>query len=200
MWKREFGPMHQALRAYPNGTWRDFYRGREGDDYRHYLHKQYRPFFDAIVGEVKPGDILLEVGCGLGTVTHNMHHFGPKGLTLVCMDRDQEMVRHARESLHGTAKVIRGDISRDTYIHANVIHGHGVLEHMDDTTIAQTLMAHGASGARVAIHYVPGNGHGKPSFGDERLYPLAWWQNNWGPTESFAFNGGKDYVLIWRFA
>lgn len=181
-----------------NSPWMEFYKDRIGSRaYEKHVADTYGPFLDAVHREWRPGEVSLEVGCGMGTVSKilgmNAHH------TRVAIDLDQQMVQVARGNLLGIAKVLHGDMRSCNWVKANCIHGHGVLEHLDDLGIYRTLEAHQQTGARVAIHYVPGEGHRVPSFGDERLLPLSWWIDKWDATEAFTFNEGKDYVLIWRF-
>jgi hypothetical protein len=183
-------------------TWTEFYAGRDTKQYRDYVRKQYAPFIDAVTREIFPlaqhCPVILEVGSGLCTVTQLIEPYTCTS-TLVCMDIDQEMVRQTRVTMRDRAHVIHADMRTASWIRADVIHGHGVLEHLSDASIARTLAAHKASGAKVAIHYVPGEKHKAPSFGDERLMPFGWWIDKFNPTEAFEFNDGKDYVLIWRF-
>jgi hypothetical protein len=81
----------------------------------------------------------------------------------------------------------------------DVIHSHGMLEHFSDGDIQRVLFAHEADGVRAAVHYVPGDKYEKPSYGDERLLPLSYWQDVHRPTKAFSFNDGFDYCLMWRF-
>lgn len=191
------GPQGHRLKEAAS-PWFEFYKDRIGSKtYEKHVARAYAPFLDAIHREWRPGDASLEVGCGMGTITkilgRDNHH------ARVAIDLDQQMVSVARGNLLGVAKVLHGDMRMCDYVRAGVIHGHGVLEHLNDYDIYRTIESHRQSGARVAIHYVPGAGHIMPSFGDERLMPLEWWKDKWDTTEAFTFNEGKDYVLIWRF-
>jgi SAM-dependent methyltransferase len=192
----------KRLRVVSHGSpsqWYDFYHDRIGKaEYRRYVARQYKPFLDAIHQEASPGDCLLEVGCGMGTITHILREYA-RFRPMVALDNDQKMYHVARRELHGMALVVHADMRDCDWVTADVIHGHGVLEHLDDHDIYRTLEAHSRSGAKAAIHYVPGIKHGSPSFGDERLLPLEWWVDKWDVDEAHTFNDGKDYVLIWRF-
>ncbi len=183
--------------------WREFYKGREGPGYKNYVRNQYKPFLDAIrkaLDEAVRRETVLEVGCGLGTISHILtrHPDYRQGNTYLAIDSDLQMVLEAKRQLAGV-RVLHCDMRHHGWLKADIIVGHGVLEHLSDLGIYQTLEAHERSGARVAIHYVPGMGWGKPSFGDERLETFHWWMDKWEPTEGISFNGGKDYCFIWRF-
>lgn len=192
------GPRLREASCRFKSPWLNFYWDRIGDTgYEAYVARQYEPFLNAIHREWRPGEVSMEVGCGLGTITkilgRNNYH------TRIAVDLCQHMVEVAKGNLLGIAKVIHADMRTSSWLKADVIHGHGVLDHLSDHDIYRTLEAHRKSGARVAIHYVPGELHGKPSFGNERLPPVQWWEDKWDTTEAHTFNGGKDYVLLWRF-
>lgn len=79
----------------------------------------------------------------------------------------------------------------------DTIHSHGVLEHFDQEDV-KTIIKNQLAAAEVLVHYVPGNKHKTPSFGDERLLSLDEWKKMVRPTHAFAFNDDHDYVLIWN--
>lgn len=200
--------IEQAKLGSPNcnakGTWPEFYKGRDTGSYRAYVARQYGPFIVAVQREVEAAEnpeSVLEVGCGIGTITRILtgYKLVHRRNTYLGLDRDPMMREIAQRVLEGRARVLQGDIRYSGWLRADIIHGHGVLEHLDDLGIYLALEAHKRSGARVAIHYVPGDLHGTPSFGDERLMSIQWWVNKWEPDEHTSFNGGRDYVLTWRF-
>jgi SAM-dependent methyltransferase len=185
-------------------SWVEFYEGRDTGTYRNYVRRQYKPFLDAIrieLDRAQGPETVLEVGCGIGTISHILTRHGDRRYdnTYLALDSDPRMLATAEGYIGDRCRVIRGDMRSHAWLKADIIHGHGVLEHLDDHGIYQTLEAHQRSGARAAIHYVPGAGWGKPSFGDERLLPFHWWVDKWEPHEAISFNGARDYVLIWRF-
>lgn len=181
-----------------DNPWRKFYRGREGDSYRRYCNKRYEVFLSQLHREIRARDTVLEVGCGVGTMSWLLSQHNQDN-TLVALDRDQQMVAEAKTQLEGRALVLHADMRNSGWVRAEVVFGHGVIEHLCDLDIYRTLEAHRRSGARVAIHYVPGANYGNQSFGDERLLPLSWWTEKWDTDDAFTFNGGLDYCLIWRF-
>lgn len=190
-------------------SWAEFYADRIGDPgYRKYVSRQYQPFIDALMEEVRKGhsdkQTVLEVGCGMGTITHILQHrwarkYGGWVPSFLASDIDQGMLDVARKQLGLRARLFHSDMRTDRWLKADIIHSHGTLEHLSDHDIYRTLEVHAATGARAAIHYVPGDLHREPSFGDERLLPLEWWVDKWDPDDAFAFNEGKDYCLTWRF-
>jgi SAM-dependent methyltransferase len=184
--------------------WVDFYRGRFlSRDYLHYANGRYAPFLDAIRRYMKQGDRVVEVGCGLATITKLLIQGRSKRpwVGFRAYDLSPDMVALAKENLSedGDYPVLVGDMRDRLSCYPDIIHGHGVLEHYSDEDIRRTIEAHSWSGARVALHYVPGEGYEKPTFGDERLMGISEWKRIAQPTEVEPFNGGNDYTLIWEF-
>jgi SAM-dependent methyltransferase len=80
------------------------------------LYKASRPDYpEALVDDVvalanvKPGDVVLEVGCGTGQATKS---FAARGLQIVAIDPGPEMIRAAREALVNFDHV---DLSESTF-------------------------------------------------------------------------------------
>lgn len=101
----------------------------------------------------------------------------------------------ARRFHKSNVSVIALDARRVPTVFADVVHSHGMLEHFDDHTIRDVILAH--SHARVQVHYVPGL-YDEPTFGDERLLPAEAWMDICAPDRIVKFNGGLDYALIFE--
>ena len=50
-------------------NWFDFYKHRDPARYLAYARRRYEPFLAIIQAYMQPNDILLEAGCGMGTIT-----------------------------------------------------------------------------------------------------------------------------------
>jgi len=180
--------------------WEEFYKGRLLDPgYQQYVRERYKPFLGAIIERAKLGDRIVEVGCGLGTITRVLADSmirANQGFR--AYDLNPYMVRYARQTLSDGYPVEVGNAFFPTNCKPDIVHSHGMLEHFTDDQIGKVIQAHIKDEARHAVHYVPGDKYEVPSFGDERLMPLEFWKE-FGPTEAFAFNDGYDYCLIWDF-
>jgi trans-aconitate methyltransferase len=178
-------------------NWPHFYSARRlGDSYVQYCRERYKPFINAIHDWTPPQQSLLEIGCGMGTITqifaeYYLHHY--------LLDSDADMLNMARCRLNRyrhKMTFIKGDARDHDYSPYSVhtIHSHGVLEHHSDDDILW-IVKQAAKHCTVQIHYVPGL-YDKPSFGDERLLPITHWIELLNPIETFTFNGALDYGLI----
>jgi trans-aconitate methyltransferase len=182
-------------------AWAEFYKGRLlSKGYQDYARERYRPFLESIVSHIKEGDRVIEVGCGLATITLLLAGMKRPWCGFRCFDLCPDMVGLARINL-GESKypVDQGDATVPTNHKPDIVHSHGLLEHLDDDTIVRIIEAERADGARAAIHYVPGEKYEKPSFGDERLMSINDWQRICSPTKITTFNDEHDYTLEWVF-
>lgn len=180
--------------------WAEFYKGRLlSDGYRQYAAQRYAPFLDCIRQNLKRGDRVVEVGCGLATMTALLaeNRTQRPWVGFRCFDINQDMVAYARQNLHEGYPVDVGDARLPTHVKPDVVHSHGMLEHFSNDDIRKVIQAHRDDGARIAIHYVPGDKYETPSFGDERLLPVRAWQEIANPSAVLTFNDGYDYAMIW---
>jgi hypothetical protein len=76
---------------------------------------------------------------------------------------------------------------------SNIITSFGLLEHFKDGEV-RDLVADFKGYHQV--HYVPLEGHGQPSFGDERLLSLSHWRDLLDLQHYETFNQGKDLVFV----
>lgn len=178
--------------------WATFYEGRASMNYLLYARERYRPFLDAIRSRIKTGDVVLELGAGVGTITRALIgarcHFWATDL-----DKDQLRTMSARFSDFPEVTVSRLDATSGVPAMADVIHSHGMLEHFDDDTIRKVIDTYRRFG-RTQVHYVPGL-YETPSFGDERLMSVAaWWKicKPVGLSQIITFNDGLDYALVFE--
>src|ERR1041384_5640190 len=176
-------------------AWTEFYKDRLlSEGYRRYAADRYAPFLNEIRSHLKSGDRVVEVGCGLGTMTALLaENDNRPTVGFRCYDVSADMVHLATINLHEGYPVEQGDARYPTGRFPDVVHSHGMLEHFCDIDIRRAIDAERADGARVAIHDVPGCKYDKPSFGDERLMALSDWECIAKPTRVFPFNGGYDY-------
>lgn len=177
-------------------SWYGFYQDRDPQRYLNYAVRRYEPFINLIDWEIDRGDRVLEIGCGMGTITKAlMDRQLPADFWM--MDKCPRMLALAGTNVE-EARIVQGD-ARSLSVPTDVVFGHGVLEHFCDQDIVNIIGRHYVSGARVAIHYVPGDKYEKPSYGDERLMSVKDWKRIAAPDEVHVFNNSFDYALIWRF-
>lgn len=182
-------------------TWTEFYKGRLLSlEYQQYCQDKYWPFIHEIMRRMKPGDRVVEVGCGLATMTRILVDATERARSgFRCFDLSPEMVKYARINLHEGFPVDVGDARLPTNSKPDIVHSHGMLEHLSDEDIRSVIQSHRDDGARAAVHYVPGIKYAKPSFGDERLMTMELWSDIAAPTRIMPFNEDYDYALIWEF-
>jgi SAM-dependent methyltransferase len=186
--------------AVASTSWPEFYKGRLLDDgYLQYARQRYAPYIAAIADSMKSGDRIVEVGCGLATMTRALIDGQRPFVGFRCFDINPHMVGYARTNLREGYPVEVGDARLPTCALPDIVHSHGMLEHFNDSDIRKVIDAHRADGARLAVHYVPGEKYQKPSFGDERLMSKDAWRAIAAPDEIHGFNDDFDYLLVWRF-
>jgi SAM-dependent methyltransferase len=200
----------KSLKEQPRSAWAEFYATRTGNDYLLYVVKHYLPFLNRIHDNLAEGDSCIELGCGTGTITKALinrwdaSHWNPRKPDLAPpvvnfygFDIDQQMCAMAEKRVGDGAEIQRADIRQGVPFHGDgercVVHSHGVLEHMDDADIRQTIAAHRA--ARIQLHCVAG-GWTAPAFASQRRLSTAEWHAICQPNKILTFNGGLDYVLV----
>lgn len=179
-------------------AWASFYEGREGEGYLAYAKERYKPFIGAINQRILPGDMVLEIGCGTGTITKALHDTRRlMAVSYWASDIDPQMVKisHKRFELTPCAAFHLDAVNPRTDVEPNVVHSHGMLEHFDDDTIRQVI--HNFRHARVQVHYVPGL-YDEPTFGAERLLSVEQWEDICAPDQIIKFNDGLDYALVFE--
>jgi trans-aconitate methyltransferase len=186
--------------------WADFYRTRDPERYLQYAKRRYEPFLAIIRAFIRPGDVVLEAGCGMGTITRALIEGGAPAKQFIMVDRCPEMLGMAAHSTrHCAEDKVRlydcsiFDVSVDKRIggRADVVFSHGVLEHYGDHDINAAILEQEYLHPRALVHYVPGERYSAPSFGDERLMPAWKWQEICEPCAIVPFNEGFDYALVW---
>jgi trans-aconitate methyltransferase len=179
-------------------AWKAFYEGREGHDYQSYVEQRYAPFINAINDRIGSRDLVLEIGCGTGTITKALYGVREFPSTKFCAtDVDPAMVNSTRQRM-GTLDVAvyaQDALNSRFPTQADVVHSHGMLEHFSDDDIRKIIANY--SSARVQVHYVPGL-YPEPTFGDERLMSVADWWRIAQPDQILTFNEGLDYALIFE--
>lgn len=191
-------------------AWAAFYKTRDPERYLRYAQNRYAPFLSIVQAHVRPGDMVLEAGCGMGTITRALHANGTPAKQFVMVDKCPEMLgiaAHAARYMPEDKIRLFGidirELSNDPRLGAfDVIHSHGVLEHFSNEDI-RAIIKHqflcGPRPPRALIHYVPGEKYDTPSFGDERLMSAEQWREICEPHTIVPFNDGFDYALVWRF-
>ena len=181
-------------------NWPEFYANRLGRSYLYYCKERYKPFIDAIWNNTRREANVIEFGCGTGTITQCLLERAGRQHHLL-IDKDATMLDMAKFRLreHGTKNIgwlqadIRELISIVSY-KSDMIHSHGVLEHYSDFDIVRIVNVCLAV-APIQVHYVPGL-YPSPSYGDERLLPVEYWQHLLPSAEITTFNDGLDYCIV----
>ena len=164
-------------------NWYDFYAERINSTYQDYFEKQYEPFLD-IINQLKTDEGILELGCGIGSVSKAI------GGKFKGIDSDPMMVMLANQNTNSTnfyqECIFQIDIPQ-TVLKVT----HGVLEHFTDSQILDIVERCSNS-----VHYVPLDKWETPSFGDERLLPYQYWIDLVTPKAWMLFNDNKDLLFI----
>jgi len=87
---------------------------------------------------LRPGDSVLDVGCGPGSITKGFRKYvGPKG-RIVGIDLGQEVIENAKKLAGDAAHFEQGDIYSLKYAdnEFDVVHAHQVLQHIRDPVAA----------------------------------------------------------------
>lgn len=187
-------------------AWYNFYRTRDPERYLRYARTRYASFLAIIQAFVRPGDRVLEAGCGMGTISRALLDNGTPAKQFVLVDKCSHMLGMAAHNTRyfpeDKVRLFQCDVGAldwDRRIDpVDVIHSHGVLEHFDDETIKDVIASQIRMCARALVHYVPGEKYDTPSFGDERLMSAEDWQRIAEPSAIVPFNDGFDYALVWR--
>lgn len=186
-------------------NWDAHYRSRVGESYPAHCRQAYRPFLETLryyikeLGFLNSNVIVSEEGCGIATITKILAQDANHNITTFkCFDYNADQVKNAQANLRNLPKDI--EVVEGNMFHyqgaASIIHAHGVLEHFSDEEI-ELVLNRQREEADVVIHYVPLEGWGEGSYGDERLLPLSHWVATFNPKHYYTFNDGKDAVLVW---
>lgn len=172
--------------------WSKFYKFRVGDSYPAYCKKKYAPFLK----HINSYDSLSEEGCGIATMTKIIYENGKK---YSVFDKCSEQLLLASKNIFGmNIRIEQSDILKHKYNkNPDIIISHGVLEHFNDRNIKKIIKRQLESCSKL-IHYVPLDKWITPSFGDERLLPISYWDSLVNPDYIEKFNDDKDAVLIWN--
>jgi SAM-dependent methyltransferase len=175
--------------------WSDYYKNRNTFTYLGYFTKRYATFLQKIENHIAPKDQVLELGCGMGTVSAILR--GRKRFSFFYgLDNDPDMLELAKANM-GHNYMHQCDALLKWPGSPKVVHSHGVLEHWSDNQIKRFLSVQAASGASWGFHYVPSDKYLTRSFGDERLLSTAKWHCIAKPTHIQTFNGGFDLILCY---
>lgn len=175
--------------------WHNFYKNRIGESYTYYISKQYSPFIEEIKKRINPQSKVLEMGCGIGSVTKILSDL--INASYYISDISQEMISLSILNLKGrTFNHLRWNIKKEFKEKVAIIHSHGVLEHFNDRDIKQ-IITNQLKCCKNLLHYVPSNKYNYKSFGDERLLSKNKWKELVRPKEIIEFNNGYDLILRW---
>ena len=183
--------------------WVEFYRGRMNERYEKHIRTKYSPFIMTIAEQIKYYNnqnitpAVVELGCGIGSITKALHSIPDIKAMHLLIDNDVDMLMMAKENIgesHYTALYLQDIRSRSPLVdlRPQIVHSHGVLEHMSDKDIQSILSMWGD---QKHFHYVPSYRYEVPSFGDERLLDQKTWETITDSTV-VEFNDGYDYMLI----
>jgi 2-polyprenyl-3-methyl-5-hydroxy-6-metoxy-1,4-benzoquinol methylase len=168
--------------------WSRFYESRVNSSYQEYFENKY----SLLLCILSRFNNVAEEGIGIGSISKFL---SKKGIQTSGMDLCPQMLELCRINNPGIV-VQRGNIFTDVSQNEVVV-THGVLEHFSDEDIHIILKKY-KTNKQKSIHYVPLIGHGKPSFGDERLMESTHWISEFKPDASIRFNQGKDLILIFN--
>ncbi len=184
--------------------WSEFYKGRMNERYEKHIRKKYHTFIDTIVKQIRwynsEGKVptVAELGCGIGSITKVLCSIPDIEAQYIMLDNDSEILDMAqkhnliRVQRHHSIHYFDRDIRNTTHQGIDIVHSHGVLEHMCDEDIKRVISNWPN---QKHFHFVPSHKYEKPSFGDERLMDSKTWETI---TKAWVveFNDGYDYMLI----
>lgn len=178
-------------------AWSEFYAPRMNERYPDNFKKKYLLFIELLEEQIRKGaNQVEEHGAGIGTVTKHLLNSDDRANHLL-LDNDKDVMKLGRENLnHPRASFILHDIKMPLALPADLIHSHGVLEHMNDKEIKETVKNQ-ILRCNTVIHYVPSSKYTERSFGDERLLSPHTWQNLVDPDTIISFNDEHDLILCW---
>lgn len=161
--------------------WHKFYEKRVNSSYQEYFERRYQPFLDTVLTRAFGGGVVIDAGCGIGSVSK---YLNKRGIFTVGFDLCPDMVALACKNVPDSLFMVR-DIKG--FESDRTVVTHGVLEHFDDATIKGIL-----ENCPDSVHYVPLDGYKEPSFGDERLLPKEFWVDTFRPRFWETFNEDED--------
>lgn len=168
--------------------WSQFYESRVNSNYQEYFENKY----SLLLAILSRYESVVEEGIGIGSISK---HLRKKGIHTSGIDLCSDMLELCTRNNPGI-QVQQADIF--TYkAYGSIVVTHGVLEHFEDEDIRIILNKYKTNNQK-SVHYVPLIGHGKPSFGDERLLEAKYWINTFQPDGSCTFNDGKDLILFFN--
>lgn len=206
--------------------WADYYQDRvNSPDYESYFRSTYSTLlwmaYDWAVKQSTP--IIVEEGCGIGSVTKQLLPILPHDTYYRLFDRSMDMVCLAQSNLQDyihlynpfdsvgsllnirTAPLERVErmLGVRTSNHAlfynpkvTLTITHGVLEHLTDGGIQAAINFYFPLNGTHQLHYVPLEGYKTPSYGDERLLPLSYWKDMLKFTKYTVVNNKDLYFFL----
>ncbi|KAH9255528.1 hypothetical protein BASA81_006345 [Batrachochytrium salamandrivorans] len=95
-------------------------------------------FASATVALLQPGDSVLDVGCGPGSITQGFKQYvGPQG-RVVGMDLEPKVLEQARQVVGTKAEIMQGNAYQLPFPDQSfdVVHCHQMLQHLKDPVLA----------------------------------------------------------------
>ena len=171
-------------------NWLNFYKDKQNDRYLEYINTKYSPFLSLLQKEIKKASTkkIMEIGCGLGSITKLL----TTNKETIVVDKNESLMNF----IDLKAKKVVRDITKPFIEKVDLIHSHGLLEHLSDLQIKQTIREE-LKCSSLLVHYVPSNKYTNKSFGDERLLTPKQWKEICSPSNIIEFNNGLDLILIW---
>lgn len=168
--------------------WYNFYKHKQSNEYLEYIQTRYNPFISLLNSEIKHCKSIMEIGCGIGSITKLLNFSGDRFI----LDRNKSILEFADIKAY---KILQ-DITNPFTTKIDLVYSHGVLEHLTDKEIKTTIREQ-KKVCNKLIHYVPSNKYNYKSFGDERLLCINNWKYLCEPDKVIEFNSGYDLMLIW---
>ena len=116
-------------------TWANFYKNRLNKEYFSYIQKHYKPFIEEIGKHLNSNSKVLEIGCGIGSITKALirKYDGCFNIS----DKDIQMLELSKlnTGIQGFAHNILNNMESKY----DIIHSHGVLEHFSEEEIVDNF-------------------------------------------------------------